>query len=156
MSNPHERAARLIFRTQIEGLSATDSAWLEDHLAACPACRDRGAATDRAVQALRAVTGQVDPALVRITKLRVRRLAEERERRRVAGIWLWVGVALSSAWIAASAFYVWRGFAWVAHRVGIPSPFWQMGFPLWWAVPALVLTALLSAQGLMGPTLMKE
>jgi hypothetical protein len=44
----------------------------------------------------------------------------------------------------------------MAHRVGIPSPLWQMGFAMWWAVPALVLAAVLSMQSLQDESLMQE
>jgi hypothetical protein len=74
----------------------------------------------------------------------------------LSGIWLWIASAVSWAWIAANVSYLWRVFGWMAHRVGIPSPLWQMGFALWWAVPALVLAALLSMESLQDASPMKE
>ncbi len=154
--NIHERAARLIFRAQTESVAAADVKWLEAHLAACPACTERAAATQRAIQAVRSVSVRVAPELVEVTRLRVRRRAQQLQSRVVPGMWFWIISALSWAWIAVSTLYLWRGFGWMAHRIGIPSPFWQMGFALWWAIPALVLAALLSLGSLQDPALMKE
>ncbi len=152
----HERAARLIFRSQIEDMPPADSVWLEAHLADCDECRHRAAATYRAIQAIRSATVALDPALVENTRLQIRRLAQKRVRRGFPGAWLWVGSALSSAWIVVSGLYAWRGFGWIAHQVGIPSPFWQMGFALWWVVPTLLLAALLSAQGMLDSAIAEE
>jgi len=146
--NTHERAEQLILQSQAENLTTADLKWLEAHLASCPACARRAAATDHAIRSIRSVSVRVNPALVEMTRLRVRRRALELGRRRLPGIWLWIASAVSWAWIAASVSCLWRFFGWMAHRVGIPSPFWQMGFALWWAVPALVLAAVLSMQSL--------
>jgi anti-sigma factor RsiW len=154
--NMHGRAEQLILQSQVENVTAADLKWLEAHLASCPACARRAAAMDHAIQSIRSVSVRVNPALVEMTRLRVRRRAQELDRRRLPGMWLWVVSAISWAWIAASASYLWRGFGWMAHRVGIPSPLWQMGFAMWWAVPALVLAAVLSMQSLQDESLMQE
>lgn len=151
----HERAARLIFRSQVEAVGEEDLRWLDAHLAVCQACAERAAATKRAIQAVRSASVQINPALVEMTRLRVRRRAEQLGTRRVPGPWFWIVSALSWIWIAASAPYLWRGFGWMAHKVGIPSPIWQMSFALWWAVPALFIAAALSIQSLQDASPMK-
>lgn len=153
--NSHEYAAQLIFRSQVETVTAADLKWLEAHLATCQACAGRAAANDRAVQAIRSVSVQVDPALVEMTRLRVRHRAQQLGNSRLPGLWFWAVSFLSWVWIAASTFYLWRGFGWIAHKIGIPSPIWQMGFALWWAVPALILAAVLSMRSLQGASPMK-
>ena len=154
--NSHERAAQLIFRSQVEGVPAADLNWLEAHLAVCETCAERAAAMSRAVHAIRSVSVPVDPALIERTRLRVRQHRLEMEKHRRPGLWLWIVSAISWAWMAASATYLWRGFGWMAHRVGIPSPLWQMGFAFWWAVPALILAAVLSMHSLTHAEPVKE
>jgi len=51
---------------------------------------------------------------------------------------VWAACAISWAFGAVSAPYVWRGQEWVGHRTGVPNLVWQMGFGLWWALPAVV------------------
>jgi hypothetical protein len=34
--------------------------------------------------------------------------------------------------------YVWRAFEWVGERIGLPRLVWEMGFGLWWTIPAVV------------------
>ncbi len=146
--NLHEHARQLISRSQVEAVSSTDLKWLEAHLSACPACAERAAGIHHAVQAIRSVSVRVNPALVERTRLRVRRRGEEMAGRTMPGLWLWVGAALSWAWIAASASYLWGCFGSLAHRIGIPSPVWQMGFVLWWTVPAVAVAVVLSMRSL--------
>ncbi len=152
----HVRAQKLILRSNVEGLGASDLSWLDAHLSSCPECERRAAATEEAIQAIRSVSVRVDPALVEAARRRVHRRARELERGRLPGTWFWLASAASWLWIAASFSFLWRGFGWVAARVGIPSPFWQMGFALWWAVPALVLVAALSVRSLQEPAPMES
>lgn len=154
--NVHERAAHLIVQSQVENVATADRSWLEAHLTSCPACARRAAATDDTVQSIRSISVQVNPALVEMTRFRVRRRAQELDRRRLPGMWLWIAGAVSWAWTAASVSCLWRIFGWMAHRVGIPSPLWQMGFALWWAVPALILASVLSLKGLQDASPMRE
>jgi anti-sigma factor RsiW len=153
--NDHVRAAQLIFRSQVENVTA-ELEWLGAHLALCQACAERAAATNRAILAIRSATVQVPPDLVERTRLRVLRRTEQLARRSVPGMWFWLISALSWAWIVTSTILLWRGLGSVAHRVGIPSPIWQMGFALWWAVPALVLGAVLGLRFLQDAQLTQE
>jgi anti-sigma factor RsiW len=154
--NMHRRAEQLILQSQAENVASADLKWLEVHLATCAACARCAAATDHAVQSIRSVSIRLNPALVEMTRLRVRQRAQELDRRRLPGMWLWIVAAISWAWIAASMSYLWRGFGWMAHRVGIPSPLWQMGFAMWWVAPALILAAVLSLRSLQDASPMQE
>jgi hypothetical protein len=51
--------------------------------------------------------------------------------------------ALSWAFGIASARYVWRLFEWFGERTGIPKLVWELGFGLWWTIPALFAAAVL-------------
>jgi hypothetical protein len=32
---------------------------------------------------------------------------------------------------------VWRLFAWFGERTGVPKLVWELGFGLWWTIPAV-------------------
>jgi hypothetical protein len=72
-------------------------------------------------------------------RLRAQEL-REREPQRLA---LWLACALSWAFGIASAPYVWRLFAWIGERTGVPRLVWEVGFGLWWTIPALFAAAVL-------------
>jgi hypothetical protein len=38
----------------------------------------------------------------------------------------------------ASAPYVWQAFEWLGQRLGAPKLVWEIGFGLWWTIPAVV------------------
>jgi hypothetical protein len=38
---------------------------------------------------------------------------------------------------------VWRGLEWAGHRLGVPNIVWEVGFGLWWALPAAVVALIL-------------
>src|SRR5882724_6740517 len=54
---------------------------------------------------------------------------------RIAAIPLPVGLA--------SAPYVWRLFEWFGERTGVPKLVWELGFGLWWTIPALFVLIVL-------------
>jgi anti-sigma factor RsiW len=152
----HKEAQRLILQSSTGSVTAGELRRLEEHLAVCRECAGIAAATDSTVCAIRSFSIRLDPQFVELTRLRVRRRAEELSRRRLPGAWFWIGSAVSWAWILASASYLYRGFGWMAQKAGIPSPLWQMGFVLWWAVPALILAAVLSLHTLQDASPMKD
>src|SRR5260221_1697089 len=55
---------------------------------------------------------------------------------------VWVACGISWAFGAATAPYVWRGLEWAGHRIGVPNIIWELGFGLWWALPAAVFSVL--------------
>ncbi len=139
--NEHEYAERLIAGAQVEGISASDREWLDQHLENCVPCALLASATERAVRSLRTVSVRIDPGLVNATRQRVHRRARELGERRSRKALLWGSCAISWAFGVASAPYVWRGFAWLGEHAGVPKLMWQTGFVLWWVLPALAVVA---------------
>src|SRR5208283_5469107 len=56
-------------------------------------------------------------------------------------LWLWLVTAASWLLGVFSAPLVWKGFAWLGSSFGVPKLALEMGFVLWWTVPALVAVA---------------
>jgi len=48
----------------------------------------------------------------------------------------------------ATAPYVWRAFEWAGERLGVPRLVWEMGFGLWWTIPALIAAAVVLMENL--------
>jgi hypothetical protein len=139
--NLHERAQRLLAESIIEGLRPADETWLREHLAGCPGCAQAASATQNVLRALRAVPVNVPRDLAARTQLRVRLRAQETSAAASGSFWLWVVTAASWLLGVFSAPLVWRGFAWLGANFGLPKLALEMGFVLWWAVPALVAVA---------------
>jgi len=136
--NLHVRAQRLLAESVVEGLRPADETWLREHLAECPACAQEASATQNALRALRAVPVNVPRDLAARTQLRVRLRAQEASAASSGSFWLWAVTAASWLLGVFSAPLVWRGFAWLGTNFGLPKLAIEMGFVLWWAVPALV------------------
>jgi hypothetical protein len=143
----HAHAQRLVARERMEGLSMADGDWLRRHLQACAECSEYAASTDRSLRALRGVSVRLDPSLVRRSQLRVRLRAQE-IRERQPRVWaLWASFVISWMLGAASSPFVWRGFEWIGRHAGVPNLIWQVGFVLWWAIPALAAAGIVLATG---------
>jgi hypothetical protein len=138
----HARAEQLIAQERIEEISAADQQWLGRHLAECAACAVRANATEQAIRSLRGLSIALPPALASRTQFRVRIRAEQL---RSAPRWRMVWAACGISWVfgAATAPYVWRVLEWAGHRVGVPNIVWELGFGLWWALPAAVVAVIL-------------
>jgi len=137
----HERAERLLAKERVEGITDSDRVWLASHLSECTACANLSESMSRALTALRANGVELPRGLAARTQLRVHlRAAELRERAPSRGV-LWAITAASWGLGVATAPWVWRGFAWVGEHAGLPKPLWEMGFVLWWAVPAILAAA---------------
>ena len=135
-SNDHDRALQMIARARVEGLAESDRAWLHTHLEECEFCAEHARQTDRALRLFRTAAVTVPEGLASRTQFGVRLRAmvlREREPNRRA---MWLACALSWAFGIASAPYVWRLFAWFGERTGVPKVVWEIGFGLWWAIPA--------------------
>ena len=133
----HDRALQLIAQTRVEGLAESDQDWLRAHLEECEFCHEHARQTDRALRLFRTAAIPIPEGLATRTQFRVRLRAmelREREPKRKA---LWLACALSWAFGIASAPYVWKLFAWLGQRTGVPKVVWEIGFGLWWAIPAL-------------------
>jgi len=139
----HDRALQLIAQARVEGIAKAESTWLRAHLEECELCAGHALHTDRALRLMRTATIPLPEGLASRTQFRVRLRAQElreREPRRRA---LWLACALSWAFGIVSAPYVWRLFAWFGERVGVPKLVWEVGFGLWWTIPALFAAAVL-------------
>jgi hypothetical protein len=138
----HARAEQLIAQERVEGISSADQRWLQQHLAECAACAARAGATERAIRSLRGLSVMLPPGLASRTQFRVRMRAQQlRSEPRWRLVWAACGI--SWAFGAATAPYVWRGLEWAGHRLGMPNFVWELGFGLWWALPAAVVAAIL-------------
>ena len=138
----HARAEELIAQERIEGLAAADQQWLRQHLAECPDCVARAGATEQAIRTLRSLSVPLPPGLASRTQFRVRLRAQQL---RSEPRWRMIYAACGISWAfgAATAPYVWRGLEWMGHRLGVPNVIWELGFGLWWALPAAVVGVIL-------------
>jgi hypothetical protein len=134
----HERARRLIDTEWLEGLTAGESRWLAEHLAACQTCAAWAEATEFALRVFRSVSTAPPRGLAATTKLRVRERTAELRQQRARNIALIVGCAFSWLTGVASAPLVWKLCAWLGSVLDVPRLVWQVGFILWWFVPAAV------------------
>ena len=75
--------------------------------------------------------------------MRVRLRAQQLQSYEPRWRMVWAACAVSWAFGAVSAPYVWRGLEWMGHRMNLPNLVWQMGFGLWWALPAVVTAVIL-------------
>jgi predicted anti-sigma-YlaC factor YlaD len=143
--NAHDEARELIATGN--GLSDTQQAWLRAHLEECESCRHYAEAANGVVRSLRSLPLAADARLVRATQMRVRfhasRLRETRER-----MWL-VGMACLGVGLSATLTVplLWRLFAWMGERAGVPTVVWQTSFMVFFIAPALAVSVLLLARG---------
>jgi hypothetical protein len=137
----HARARQLIAQERVESISQANHDWLSAHLQECVGCAERARHTEHALRALRTTSISLPHGLVSRTQFRVQlRLQEMRERepRRRA---LWAACIFSWVFGVVSAPYVWRLFQWFGERTGVPKLVWELGFGLWWTIPALFFVA---------------
>jgi hypothetical protein len=140
----HQRAERLILQSRVAAISEVDAGWLASHLESCPSCAGLADATDVAIRSLRSAPVEIDPTLIAATRFRVHQRARELRTRQSPSVLLWLACILSCAWTVVTTPYVWRSLEWISGHLGVPRLVWQMGFGLWWLLPALALAAMLS------------
>jgi hypothetical protein len=137
----HARAKRLIDEERVEGiLSDADRAWLGEHLRGCDPCVRAAGETERALASLASARIELPRGLARRAQMRVRLRSDELQERGAGKKLVWAVSGVSWVLGVASAPWVWRGFAWVGEYAGMPKPVCEIGFVLWWAVPALLAT----------------
>ena len=141
--NLHTRALRLVAKARVESLTGSERDWLAAHLQDCDFCNEHARQTDRALRALRTAAISVPADLASRTQFRLRlramELAEREPRRRM----LWFACAASWIFGIASAPYVWRLFAWFGEVTRVPKLVWEIGFGLWWTIPAVFAVTVL-------------
>jgi len=135
--NLHQRGLELIAKARVEGLSESEREWLTTHLQGCEHCNEHARQTDRALRSLRTAAIAIPTDLASRTQFRVRLRAMEMRQREPQRRMLWLACAASWIFGIASAPYVWRLFEWFGHRAGLPKLVWEIGFGLWWTIPAL-------------------
>lgn len=135
--NLHERALRLVAKRRVEGLAQSETGWLNAHLQDCEFCSEHARQTDRALRALRSAAIPLPADLAGRTQFRVRLRAMELREREPKRRMLWLACAASWIFGIASAPYVWRVFEWIGRLTGMPKLVLEIGFGLWWTIPAL-------------------
>jgi hypothetical protein len=139
--NLHIRAQKFFAQSLVEGLSHPDQSWLDQHLHECADCAREIASTQELLHALRTVPVSVPRDLAARTQLRVRLRSQESAQTSHGNLLLWVITGFSWFVGVLSAPLVWHGFAWVGNYLHVPKLAVEMGFVLWWAVPALFAVA---------------
>ena len=135
----HAHAKQLIAQERVEGLSQAEHQWLSAHLQECVYCAELACQTERALRSLHQMSVTLPSELASRTQFRVRLRAQELREREPKRRAMWLACAVSWAFGIASAPYVWRLFQWFGERTGVPKLVWELGFGLWWTVPALFL-----------------
>ena len=146
--NLHARAEKLIAQERVEGISQSERDWLAAHLRECQGCAQVAQQTNDAVRILRAVHVSLPRGLAERTRFRLQLRAQEMREREPKRRLLWIMCAMSWALGIATAPYVWRAFEWAGDRMGLPRLLWEMGFGLWWTIPALVAAAVVLMENL--------
>lgn len=144
--NLHARAQQFFAQSLVEALAPGDETWLAEHLRACAACSREAASTRELLQALRAIPVAVPRDLAARTRMRVRLRAQQTAQASDNSLLLWVITAASWLLGIFSAPLVWRGFAWIGVQLNLPKPVLELGFVLWWAIPALIAVAVVIHQ----------
>jgi predicted anti-sigma-YlaC factor YlaD len=146
--NLHARAEKLIAQERIEGITQSERDWLAAHLGECQSCAQVAQQTHDAVRVLRAAHVSLPRGLAERTRFRLQLRAQEMREREPKRRLLWIMCAMSWALGIATAPYVWRAFEWIGDRMGLPRLIWEMGFGLWWTIPALVAAAVVLMENL--------
>ncbi len=139
----HARAEQLIAQERVEGISQAEHDWLSAHLQECAHCAEVARQTEHALRSMRAAAFPLPSGLASRTQFRVRLRAQELREREPKRRALWLACAVSWAFGLVSAPYVWRLFEWFGERTGVPKLVWELGFGLWWTIPALFAAAVL-------------
>jgi predicted anti-sigma-YlaC factor YlaD len=141
--NVHQRALQLIAQARVEGIAEADSTWLRAHMDQCEFCTEHANQTDRALRSLRTAVIALPDGLASRTQFRVRLRAQELRQREPKRRALWFTCAVSWIFGVATAPYVWSLFQWFGQRTGVPKMVWEVGFGLWWTIPAFFAVAVL-------------
>ncbi len=146
--NLHARAEKWIAQERIEGISQSERDWLAAHLRECSACAQVAQQTNDALRALRGLPLSLPRGLAERTQFRVQLRAQEMREREPKRRLLWIMCAMSWGLGIATAPYIWHAFEWAGEHLGVPRLLWEMGFGLWWTIPALVAAAVVVLENL--------
>jgi hypothetical protein len=142
----HARAERLIANDFVEGIADADRRWLERHLRECRRCSCSAALTSRALRSLSSAVIPAPAGLAQRARFSVHLRVQERQENRVQRGFLWIACAASWLFGAISASYVWSGLQRLGERLALPHLVPEIGFGLWWALPAIVAGAIVLAE----------
>jgi hypothetical protein len=145
-SDVHVRAKQLIDQHHVEGLAGQERDWLDAHLQECGECAAVAQSTEHALRTLRTNTISFPAGLASRTQFRVRLRAQQLEERAPRSLAVWAIAGVSWALGIATAPYVWQLFAWAGERLHVPKLAWELGFGLWWLVPAVIAGGILLAE----------
>jgi hypothetical protein len=137
----HERARKLLAAAAVEGITSSERRWLDAHMAACDECSNEAAALTDAIQALCSVPVVATPEIVRRTRLAVRIRSQELQAARAQSTPLWMAIAVSMVLMIVTTPFVWQAFHWLGLWIQVPNEVWQIGFLMWWFLPATILAA---------------
>jgi anti-sigma factor RsiW len=142
MNQEHlQRAKKLLEAERIDGISAEERKWLAEHLETCAACTNEANALAFAVGSLRSVSVTASPDLVRRTSMVLRRRSAQLRQERDRALPLWIAVGIASVWMIVTAPVTWSIFSWLGRTLEVSDLVWELGFLMWWFLPATVLGA---------------
>ena len=139
----HARAEQLIAQERVEGISRAEREWLSAHMHNCARCAELARQIDQTLRSMRTAAISLPSGLASRTQFRVRLRAQELREREPKRRALWLACGVSWMFGVTSAPYVWHLFEWFGQRVGLPKLVWELGFGLWWTIPALFAAAVL-------------
>ncbi|MGA2810574.1 MAG: hypothetical protein ABSG16_04190 [Candidatus Acidiferrum sp.] len=142
----HVRAKQLIDQHHVEGLAAPEREWLDAHLQNCAECCALAESTESALRALRTVSIPFPSGLASRAQFRVRLRAQQLLEREPRSFAVWAIAGISWALGIATAPYIWQLFVWAGERLHVPKLALQLGFGLWWLIPALIAGGILLAE----------
>lgn len=142
----HEQARKLLAARRIEGISPIEESWLDDHLAQCDDCSKEADTLALAINSLRAFSVTARPEAVRRASSAVRMRAEQRQQEQQRAIPIWIAAAMSGALAIFTTPYTWALFAWLGRMLQVSDIAWQLGFLMWWFLPASVVAAVVARQ----------
>ena len=142
----HERARKLLATRRIEGISPAEETWLDDHLGQCDECSREAHTLALAINSLRGFSVTARPEAVRRASAAVRMRAEQRQQERQRAIPIWIAALMSVALAVFTTPYTWAVFAWLGRLLQVSDITWQLGFFMWWFLPASVVAAIVARQ----------
>lgn len=146
-SDIHERARMLIALAGPEANSNSEQSWLAAHLESCVTCRSFAENSAGTIRALRAIPITAGGELVAATQMRVRRRAQELQRRQERLWMVWTCCAAVTLCTAFTTAVMWRGFEWLGQQAQVPEAVWSIGFAVCYLVPSVFAGIVLLARG---------